>query len=777
MQKPYESLKYFYLGGDDKKTPILYENKDLTTHALIIGMTGSGKTGLGVGLIEEATIDNIPSIVIDPKGDMGNLLLAFPNLSAAEFKPWIDESEAANKGLSVDELAEKTASSWQKGLESWDMDKSRVAKYKDSADFTIYTPGATNGISVSVLNSFNAPSKEILEDSDFFNQLVSSTVTGILGFVGISADPMSSKEHILLSSIFVSQYRDGKDLSMEDLIHFIITPPFDKVGVFPLDKFFSSDKRMELAMKINSLIASPSFATWCEGVPLDVAKLLYTKEGKARVAVFSIAHLSDSERMFFVTLLLNNVIGWMRGLDGTSSLRAILYMDEIFGFFPPNGNPPSKMPMLTLLKQARAFGLGVVLSTQNPVDLDYKGLSNIGTWFVGRLQTAQDKERVIDGLSGISGSEFSKAELMSLISNLEKRNFLLKNIHENGLKVMQTRWALSYLKGPLSREQIKDLMSEKKIEKQSSTALHVKAQNTQTTSQKPLITSKIKQVYLYESMSQNPRLEPVLGVFSKVRFVSTRKGVDKVEGVCLVQNVSKGVNSNWEIETISSNKLLNEQRNGATYEEIVSSLGDDKEVARRLKDAEDFIYRNSKLESFSAPSLKLESTPDESIESFRMKIQTKINELFEVEKQKLKAKFDKESGVLDKKLRDTEHKLMKEEADVKSKALDTAVSFGSTILGALFGRSVKSSTSVTKAASGVKSANRMLKERQDVAKVKEDIAKINADMDALSQRFSNEANALGEKFKIDNFEVKTDSITPRKTDIFDSEIVLIWREI
>lgn len=774
MQKPYESLKYFYLGGDKDKNPFLYENKDLTTHALIIGMTGSGKTGLGVGLIEEASIDNIPSIVIDPKGDMGNLLLAFPNLSADEFEPWIDESEAAKKSITKSESAKSTATMWQNGLKSWDQDSERVAKFKDSADFTIYTPGASHGVSISVLNSFNAPSKELASDNDFLNQLISSTVTGLLSFVGIDADPLTSKEHILLSTIFMKKYQNGEDLSMEELITSIINPPFKKIGVFSLEEFFTHADRVKLAMKINLVIASPTFASWCEGAPLDIDRLLFTKDGKARVSIFSISHLSDGERMFFVTLLLNAVIGWMRGLDGTSALRAIIYMDEIFGFFPPNANPPSKTPMLTLLKQARAFGVGVVLSTQNPVDLDYKGLSNIGTWFVGRLQTNQDKERVIDGLSGVTGSQLSKNDLMSLISNLNKRNFLTKNIHQDGLKIIETRWALSYLKGPLSREQISTLMKDKKESTKVTNLSDIKS--GETILKKPIISTKIEEAYYYESMSQAPRLYPMLLVISKAKFINVKKGVDKEIGVTLLSSASKNDTTlSWSDKVdINTNKLLKEEREKAEYEELSSFVSTQKELDKVVSNVTDFICRNVTLTLFSAPSLKLNSNQDESIEAFRQRVQTRLNELIDEGSKKLKDDFDKKYRVLEQKLIRANTKLEKEKNDMRSKTLDTAISIGSSILGMLFGKSKLTSS---KASTSARSANRALKERDDVIRAEDEMALIQNDIETLKEKFSDDANALGERYKMENIEVKEDNITLRKSDIYDVKVTLLWKEI
>jgi len=401
----YEALGSFYLGravdpatGNDGTELLLYDARDLTTHAVCVGMTGSGKTGLCVSLLEEAAIDGVPAIAIDPKGDIGNLLLAFPELRPADFAPWVDAGEAARKGMAVDAYAAATAEAWKKGLADWQQDGERIRRFRDAAEVAIYTPGSSAGRGLSILRSFDAPAPELRADSAALTERIASTVAGLLGLLGIDADPVQSREHILLATLLHDAWSQGRSLDLPTLIQRIQKPGLDKIGVFDLETFYPAKERLQLAMRLNNLLASPGFAAWMTGEPLDIQSLLYTPSGKPRIAIVSIAHLNDAERMFVVTLLLNEVVAWMRRQSGTSSLRAILYMDEIFGYFPPTATPPSKLPLLTLMKQARAFGVGVVLATQNPVDLDYKGLSNAGTWFVGRLQTERDKARVIDGL-------------------------------------------------------------------------------------------------------------------------------------------------------------------------------------------------------------------------------------------------------------------------------------------------------------------------------------------------------------------------------------------
>ena len=472
--QPIEKLGAFYLGkeydldaGEITDELVMYDARDLTTHAVCVGMTGSGKTGLCIDLLEEAAIDNVPAIIIDPKGDITNLLLTFPELRPEDFEPWVNVDDARRKNMSVSDYASKIADTWRNGLAGWDEGPERIRMLKNSAEFVIYTPGSDAGMPVSILASLRAPGLSWDDNEEVLREQIQGTASALLGLVDIDADPLQSREHILLSNIFEYSWRRGEDLDLAKLITSIQNPPVRKLGVFDVDTFFPEKERFGLAMALNNIMASPSFASWMEGQPLDIASLLHTPTGKPRHSIFYIAHLSEGERMFFVTLLLEQVIIWMRQQSGTTSLRALVYMDEVFGFFPPTANPPSKNPMLTLMKQARAFGVGMMLTTQNPVDLDYKGLSNAGTWFIGKLQTDRDKERVLDGLesaSGSAGGGFNRRQLDKLISGLDSRVFLLHNVHEDQPIIYNTRWAMSYLRGPLTRNQVRTLMAERKGE-------------------------------------------------------------------------------------------------------------------------------------------------------------------------------------------------------------------------------------------------------------------------------------------------------------------------
>jgi hypothetical protein len=460
----------FYLGREFdleakkvKPDPIMYDARDLTTHGVIVGMTGSGKTGLGISLLEEAAIDGIPCIIVDPKGDLTNLLLQFPDLRPEDFKPWLDADEARTKKMSLDDYARQTAERWRKGLEETYQQPQRIGLLKESADRRVYTPGSEAGLSLSVLKSFAPPAPNTPRED--LHQKIDATVSALLALAGITADPVQSREHIFLAQILLHSWSSSKSIDLAGMIAQIQTPPaaLEKVGAFDVETFYPEKERLKLALALNNILAAPSFSTWTVGEPLDLSRMLYDQNNKPRQLIFSIAHLEDAQRMFFLTLLFEEVLSWTRKQPGTSSLRAIVYFDEVFGYLPPHpANPPTKLPLMTLLKQARAFGVGMLLATQNPVDLDYKALSNAGTWFVGKLQTERDKARLVEGLEGVAaeqGTLSNRGYLETVISALNNRVFLLHDVHKGKPVLFQSRQALSFLRGPMTREQIAQLMA------------------------------------------------------------------------------------------------------------------------------------------------------------------------------------------------------------------------------------------------------------------------------------------------------------------------------
>ncbi len=794
---PYEKLGLSYLGreldmetGQPSEQPFLYKNKNMTTHGVIIGMTGSGKTGLGVGLIEEAIMDNIPSIVIDPKGDMGNLLLIFPDCSPEDFRPWIDSAEAAKNGMSVEDYAAKTAANWKEGLASWKQGPERIASLRSKTDMTIYTPGSSAGVSVSVLSSFRAPASEVLGDTDTLNSLVSSTTTSLLALVDIKGDPLQSREHILLSSIFLHFWRAGEGLSLEKLIGVIVDPPFEKVGVFSLDTFYPQSQRMALAMNLNNILASPSFSSWTQGEPLDIQRILYTEEGSPRTAIFSIAHLSEAERMFFVTMLLNQFIGWMRRQQGASSLKALLYMDEIFGYFPPIANPPSKKPMMLLLKQARAFGVGVVLATQNPVDLDYKGLSNIGTWFVGRLQTRQDQEKVVEGIVGASDGTLDVSTVKQLLSDMKGRQFLLNSAHLDEPLLFETRWVMSYLKGPISKNDIKKLMELKKREMSvqdggaASPAGGAMSAGADISKTPPVLSGAIEQYYYMQNVvNDEVRFEPWLAAVASVRFFNAKRNIDIVQEIDLRHYLDESFSRpDWdgtESGNYSLNDCLVDAPTGSSFYPLAPSIAGLRNFRGLSKGFSDYLYQNKRLELFRVKNkgVLFESEPDETLGDFKVRFGDYLREKKEEAVDKLGDKYKVQQDRLEKKLSSALERVEKEQGDVRAKTTDSIISFGVAVVGAFFGRKVLSAGNIGKAATGMRSVGRVAKEKNDVKRAEAKAAQAQEAMEDLAVEMEEKVLELSDSFTMDSYEIETFSIKPRRSDIFNVKVALLWEMV
>ncbi len=791
LNHPYEKLGLFYLGkeahvGDkpDTDMPFLYKSKHLTTHGVIIGMTGSGKTGLGIGLIEEAVMDNIPSIIIDPKGDMVNLLLGFPELKSADFEPWIDPAEASRKNMSVADLAEQTARNWREGLASWGQGGERIAALRDKTVMTVYTPGSNSGIPVSILSGFHAPAPDILSDQDGLNALVGSTATSLLSLVNIQGDPLTSKEHILISSILLHHWRKGEDLSIESLIGAIVNPPFDKMGAFGLSSVFPQPERMNLAMLINNLIAAPFFGSWLQGEALDIQRILYGDDGKPRTSIFFISHLSEPERMFFVTLLLNAVIGWMRVQRGTSSLKALLYMDEIFGYFPSNGNPPSKKPMLLLLKQARAFGVGVVLATQNPVDLDYKGLSNIGSWFVGRLQTTQDQNRVLDGIVGASHGLLDRAAVRNMLADMKPRRFLLSSAHYDEPLLFETRWAMSYLKGPMSLQDIGSLMQGRRdaAADLGTPAVDPVERTGDLGEGPPLLSEGVAQrFYLPPVLAEQVVFEPWLAACASVRFRDSRRNIDERRDyrfrIYLDETSDDLQWSDAEPLTINLDECTDAPPDGSSFYGLPGAFSSLKSLQTYEKDFSNHLYQTQRLELLRAPSLKLESRPGESEADFAVRIRDGLREQKEAAAEKLLAGFKTRRDRLQKKLDTALARIEKEKSDVSVRTTDTLISFGTAVLGAFLGRKALSSTTVNRTAGGIRKAGRIAKEKDDVRRAEEAVRLIEGEMAQLEDEQARAVNELAERFDESRVEREGFTIRPRRGDIYNVRVCLLWEMI
>jgi hypothetical protein len=806
----FEKLGAFYFGRMydlESKAPrddlLLYDARDLTTHAVCVGMTGSGKTGLCLTLLEEAAIDGVPAIVIDPKGDLGNLLLTFPELRPEDFRPWIDPAEADRKGISPDELAAKTAGEWRSGLAAWGQTPERIAKFRKSADVAIYTPGSSAGLMLTVLRSFAPPPAAELNDADAFRDRLSATVSGLLALLRIDSDPLRSREHILLAQLLERAWRDSRNLDLAGLIRDIQSPPFDRIGVMDLESIYPAKDRVNLSMTLNNLLASPGFAPWLEGEPLDVQRLLFTVEGKPRLTILSIAHLSDPERMFFLTILFNEVITWMRAQAGTSSLRALLYMDEVFGYFPPSANPPTKTPMLTLLKQARAYGLGVVLATQNPVDLDYKGLSNAGTWFIGRLQTERDKARVLDGLEGASasaGGSFDRGQMDTFISGLGNRVFLMNNVHDDAPVVFQTRWALSYLRGPLTREQIQTLMAPRKESagepasaaenggNLSGDPVQAKPQeeparstNGSLAGPRPVLAPEIAEFFLPARGKEPASIlyRPAVIGTARVHFAQSATKVDHWETLTLLANIDEtGTDEFWSDVRPELNEGPELDPSPAEvpckFAPLPAEFTRPRTFAELEKDLKNYLYRTHMLSIWKCPALRQASLPEETEGDFRARLSQLAREGRDQKIDKLRAKYAPKLALVQERVRKALQKLEKEKTQASQQTTQTFVTVVSSILGAFTGRKLASAANVGRAATAVRAAGRISGKNQDVSQAEETLQALKTKQDELNAQFEAEVDALDEISRPEAHQLEPVEIKPKKADLTVTRLALVW---
>lgn len=783
----YEKLGAFYLGrrydpaaGAVTPDTILYDSKDLTTHALCVGMTGSGKTGLCVSLLEEAAIDGIPVLAIDPKGDLGNLMLTFPDLAPSDFAPWIDEGEALRKGMAPPEYAKKIADLWRNGLAEWGQDGSRIARFRAAAETAIYTPGSKAGIPLRVIRSLSAPAESLRGDTEALGERVLATASGLLGLLGIDADPIRSRETILLTRLLQGAWREGRSLEIAQMIREIQDPPFEKIGVMDLETFFPAKDRFGLAMSLNNLLASPTFATWMEGEPLDIRRLLWTAEGKPKISILSIAHLSEPQRMFFVTLLLSELLAWVRAQPGTTSLRAILYMDEVFGYFPPTANPPSKTPMLTLLKQARAYGLGVVLATQNPVDLDYKGLSNTGTWFLGRLQTERDKARVLDGLEGASasaGAAFDRASTERILSGLSSRVFLMNNVHEDGPVLFHARWALSYLRGPLTREQIGKLMAART----APAAPPPERSGAPPASERPLFPPGVDERFLPVAGAVRAGDEliyrPAILAPAALHYVSTRDEIDEWRKSARLALLAGDARDPWEeaVPLGAGNPATDDEGDGrGRFAEPPAAALNGKSYGAWARTLRDRLYRSEPLEIWKCPELKATSEPGEREGDFRVRLGQAAREARDLKVERLRTKYAPKLARIEDRIRAAEQRVEREQSQYKQQKMQSAISLGATLLGAVLGRKVASARNVGRATTAVRGMGRAARERGDVARARESAEALREQLEALGAEFEEAVAEAGDSLDVRDLELVKMEIRPRKSDISVGDVLFVW---
>ncbi len=827
VTQDFEKLGLFYLGrrfdlasGKTTNDLVLYDSRDLLTHAVCIGMTGSGKTGLCLDLVEEAAIDNIPVIAIDPKGDLSNLLLTFPNLAPEEFQPWINADEARQNKLTVDQFAAQQARMWKTGLADWGQTADRIKMLKDAADFKIYTPGSSAGIPISIVQSLAAPPEEIIEDDEAMRDRVAVTANCLLALLGTSIDPLKSREHILLSNILDRAWRKGDDLTLPDIIQQIQKPPMTQVGAIDLESFFPSKERFELAMTVNNLLAAPGFDAWLSGEALDINNLLHSKTGKPQVSIFSIAHLSDTERMFFVSLLLGQIVAWTRSQSGTSSLRAILYMDEIFGYFPPVANPPSKQPLLTLLKQARAYGLGLILATQNPVDLDYKGLANTGTWFIGRLQTERDKMRVLEGLEGASaesGGTFDRGEMEKILAGLGKRVFLMNNVHENQPEIFQTRWTLSYLRGPLMKTQIKTLMEPVKAEssgadngahagrlldgakssnadngahagrlldgaKSSNADNGAHASRVLNPSNRPALPPAVKQYFLPSKQNSSTDAQvvykPFLYASATVRFTDSKTQLDETISKSFIANVTgDGAGLNWsdaQPVKYTLDKFQSEPEPAASFAPLPPALALEANYKNWIKTFPGWLTQTQKYYLQYCDALDLYSLPNEQDGAFKVRLQQKVNELRDQMKEKLRAKYAARLNALEEKIRLAQQRSQKQAQESRDEQLNSVISVGATIFGAMVSRRPLGSTTMNKAASAARKVTRASQKQADSNRALESLQSLQEQFDGLQNQFQDELNRLTQELQAHLDSLQSTAISPKKTNVVVNAVALLW---
>ncbi len=773
-----DSPASFYLGANlnsdgQRGDPLHYEAADLTTHGVIVGMTGSGKTGLGVCLLEEALLDGIPCLVIDPKGDMTNLLLNFPDLLPASFEPWVDEGIARREGLTTDDLAARIAGEWRDGLVSWQVAPERMQQLKDTTRFTIYTPGSTAGVPLNVLGSLEAPPGA---DTESIRDEIENYVSSLLVLAGIDSDPISGPEHILLANIIETAWVARQNLDLAALIGQVQKPPFRRLGVFELDAFFPPKDRNALAMRLNGLVASPSFAAWREGVALDIQKLVFDGD-RVSAPIFYLAHLSEPERQFFVTLLLSKLVTHMRSQQGSSDLRVLLYMDEIAGFCPPTAEPPSKKPILTLFKQARAFGYGLVLATQNPMDFDYKIMSNAGTWLIGRLQTERDKARILEALQSASGG-VDVAALDRRISALGKRQFVLHTTRGNEPELITSRWAMSYLAGPLSKQQVAELSGEATTPTDMPSS--VAPPSGETLAVAPLNAIGVSTTYLDNAATwaghvgadhSSTRLVPMVAATVNLLYDDAASGIQHNETYEAVLTDPGAVLTSENVIPVDHDPrdFAPDQPAGSAYVPPMVALDKASTWKKFESDLIGYLVARQSIRIWKNPGFKIYSRVGELESDFRSRVIGAAEQATADAIAALKQKFDARIDRVKDQVATAQRKAADLEADVSARRQQEVVSGAGDLLGALLGG--RRSATVTKAANR-RSQTKRTEARRDSAA--EAVADKLADLDAVEQDLAEEIEAIRIEMDDKAATIEELSIPLEKVDVKVAELKLVW---
>ena len=800
--------------GKPSADALTLEARDLTTHAVIVGMTGSGKTGLGAVLLEEALLAGVPTLILDPKGDMTNLALNFPGLAAADFQPWVNEGDAARAGLSVADFAAQAAATWKQGLLADGIDQERMKRLRNGVRWTVYSPGSTAGVPLNILGSLKAPATGA--DLEIMRDEIEGFASSILGLAGIEADPLSSREHILLSNLVERAWAAGQDLDLPTLIGQIHQPPIRKLGVFEMDSFFPERARLQLAMRLNGLVASPSFNAWISGAPLDIGAMLRAPDGRPGAAIVYLAHLSEEERQFAVTLILGKLVTWMRSQSGTSDLRALVYMDEVFGYAPPSANPPAKKPILTILKQARAFGVGMVLATQNPVDLDYKALSNAGTWCIGRLQTERDRARLIDGLGTASGGTDLSA-LDDQIGSLAKRQFILQTAGAGAPRLFTSRWAMSYLRGPLTRTQLQLLTQHDPLRAAGEPAAEPEtpdagaavnaaggesglpgaasvappaapalAENESPVA--PRVAAGIPVRYLRPdapwaaqvgAATQGRRLQAALAARVFLRFDDVKAGIDhREEWEAIFSPLGEVVDAAAAVQVdYDARDFGAEAPAGAIYllpQARLDTQAFFRDAETRIKG---YLLRQRDLEVFKSPELKLFSRPGESRADFATRCTQAADAEADAEAAALRTRIEQRMARLRDSIQETQAREDKMEAEVASRRNATLLSGAGAILSAfLGGRSTVSKLSrVARSVGTIQNRHATAARAGDrLEDVRERIGDQGEELERLEQELSAAIVEIDGRWTAAAGQVETVKLGLEAGDVGLDELALVW---